>query len=122
MIVKLLKTDDDYRQALKRIDELWEARLNTPEGDELELLITLVQAYEDKHHPVYPPDPVEAIKIAMEEQGLKNIDVAPYFGSTSRVSEVLNRKRGLTLDMIRKLHKHLKIPIEVLIGLEAENA
>ena len=92
-----------------------DARLGTPEGDRLDVLVTLVEAYEARHHPVPPPDPIDAIKFHMEQQGLTTKDLEPILGHRGRVSEVLNRKRPLTLAMIRRLHASLGIPAEVLI-------
>ena len=115
MNIHPVKTDQDYHAALERIEALWSAEPETPEGNELDILVTLVSAYEEKNHPVPPPSPVEAIKFIMEQKGLKQADLIPYIGSRPRVSEVLNRKRKLTLSMIRALHSHLGIPAEVLI-------
>jgi HTH-type transcriptional regulator/antitoxin HigA len=115
--VNPIKTEADYEYALARVEMLMDAEINTPEGDELDILATLIQAYEAKHYPIAPPDPVEAIKYEMEFKNLKRKDLEPYLGSRSRVSEVLNRKRGLSIDMIRNLHKGLGIPLESLIGV-----
>lgn len=112
-----IKTEADYEAALARIEALWGAEEDTPEGDELEVLFTLVEAYEAKHYPIEPPDPVEAIKFEMENRGLKRKDLEPYIGSRGRVSEVLNRKRSLSIEMIRSLHKGLGIPLESLVGV-----
>jgi HTH-type transcriptional regulator / antitoxin HigA len=116
MEIKPIKNERDYRKALKEIDELMDARPNTPEGDRLDVLVTLVDAWEDKHWPIDLPDPVEAILFAMEQRGLTRRDLEPYIGSRARVAEVLNHKRPLTLPMIRRLHHGLGIPAEVLIG------
>ena len=113
---KLLKTESDYNEALKRIEELFDAEAGTAEADELELLVALVELYEKEHFPIEAPDPVSAIKFRMEQEGLTNTDMIVYFGSKSRVSEVLNRKRGLSLSMIRKLSLGLGIPASVLIN------
>jgi len=115
MKLKLIKTEADHEAALERIDQLFDAVPGTPEGDELDLLVHLVEAFEEREHPIGLPDPVEAIRFRMDQQGLKNADLVPYLGSKSRVSEVLNRKRTLTLAMVRKLHAGLGIPAEVLI-------
>lgn len=115
MELKPIKTEEDYEEALAKIDELWEAEPETPEGDLLDLLTTLVEAYEEKHHPILPPDPVEAILHLMESQGLKRRDLIPYLGSRARVSEVINRKRPLSLNMIRKLQAGLGISAEILV-------
>ena len=116
MTIKPIKTKRDYQTALKQIERLWDAKRNTPKGDRLEVLVTLVEAYEQKHYKVEPPDPVEAIKFRMEQLGLKASDLAKILGGRSRVSEVLNRKRKLTVDMMRSLRKRLDIPAESLLG------
>ena len=112
---RLIKTEADYEAALKRMEELFDCQPDTPEGDEFELLVKLVEIYEQEKYPIDNPDPVEAIKFRMEQEGLSNTDMIVYFGSKSRVSEVLNRKRGLSLSMIRKLSSGLDIPAAVLI-------
>ena len=116
MDIQPIKTEADYDHTLAEINELWGAEPDTPEGDRLDILMTLVEAYETKHHPIDPPDPVDAILFRMEQQGLTRKDLEPILGSRSRVSEVLNRKRTLSLDMVRKLHKQLNIPLESLVG------
>jgi len=116
MTIKPIKTERDYHKALKEIERLWDAKPNTPKGDRLEVLVTLVEAYEQKHCKVEPPDPVEAIKFRMEQLGLKSSDLAKILGGRSRVSEVLNRKRKLTVDMMRSLRKRSDIPAESLLG------
>jgi len=116
MTIKPIKTERDYRTALKEIERLWDAKPNTPKGDRLEVLVTLVEAYERKHYKIEPPDPVEAIKFRMEQLGLKASDLAKILGGRSRVSEVLNRKRRLTVEMMRSLRKRLDIPAESLLG------
>ena len=113
--ISLIKTESDYEKALERIDEIFDALPDTPEGDELELLTTLVCLYEEKNYPIDFPDPIDAIKFTMEQQNLRQVDLVPYFGSKSKVSEVLSRKRPLSLSMIRKLSKGLHIPAEILI-------
>jgi HTH-type transcriptional regulator / antitoxin HigA len=115
MEIKPIKTELDYTGAIQRIEALWGAKKDTPAGDELDLLITLVEAYEMKHFPIAPPDPVDAIKFRMEQMGMTNSDMVKYIGSQSRVSEILNRKRKLTLGMIKSLYKDLKISPEVLL-------
>jgi len=115
MEIKPIKTAADHRAALREIDQLWNAQPDTPEGDRLDMLITLVDAWEDKHEPIGPPDPIEAIKLRMEEQDLTRKDMETYLGSRQRVSDILNRKRPLSLTMIRKLSRGLGIPAEVLI-------
>jgi HTH-type transcriptional regulator/antitoxin HigA len=118
---KLIKNAREYRMALRRIERLMDARRGTSQGDELELLATLVELYEDEHAPVLPPDPVEAIRFRMEQSGMEAKDLVPFIGARSRVSEVLHRRRALTLNMIRRLHHGLGIPAELLLG-EAEAA
>ncbi len=116
MEIKPIKTEQDYNESIKRIDELWGAKKDTPKGDELDLLCTLVESYEMKHYPIAPPDPIDAIKFRMEQMGMTKTDMAKYLGSQSRVSEVLNRKRKLTLKMVKSLYKGLKIPAEILLA------
>jgi len=115
MEIRPIKNNRDYREALKKIERLMDARPNT-EGDRLDVLVTLVGAWEEKHWPIDLPDPVEAILFAMEHRGLSRRDLEPFIGSRARVAEVLNHKRSLTLPMIRRLHEGLGIPAEVLIG------
>jgi len=115
MNIKPLKTDADWRAALTRIDELWNAAPDTPAGDELDVLAMLVEAYEAARCEMLPPDPIDAIKFRIEQMELAPADVAPFFGGRNRVSEVLNRKRRLTVSMMRRLHKELGIPAEVLL-------
>ena len=116
MNIKPIKNNRDYQKALKEIDRLMDARANTPQGDRLDVLVTLVEAWEEKHWPMDLPDPVEAILFAMEHRGLSRRDLEPFIGSRARVAEVLNHKRSLTLPMIRRLHEGLGIPAEVLIN------
>ncbi len=116
MGIKVLKTEKDYNQALKRLEEIFHAQAGTKEGDEAELLTILIEKYEEEHFPIEAPDPVEAIKFRMEQMGMTNKDLAEVLGYKSRVSEVLNRKRKLTLRMIKRLHEKLKIPYESLIA------
>ncbi len=115
MNIKPIKTDTDYRAALKEIKALMSAELDSPEGEKLDVLVTLVEAYERKHYPLDLPDPVEAIKFEMEQKGLSVKDLEPMIGKSNRVYEVLNHKRSLTLKMIRRLHEQLGIPAESLI-------
>jgi HTH-type transcriptional regulator/antitoxin HigA len=115
MDIKPIKNDRDYRRALKEIATLMDARPNSPDGDRLDVLATLVEAWEEKHYPIDPPDSVEAIRFAMEQRGLSRHDLEAHIGSRARVSEVLNRKRPLTLPMIRKLHVAFGIPADVVI-------
>ena len=116
MNIRPIKTEEDYTAALDRIEELWGAKKDTSEGDELDLLVTLVESYEIKHFPISPPDPIDAIKFRMEQMGMTNSDMVKYLGSQSRVSEILNKRRKLTLGMIKSLYKGLKIPAEVLLA------
>ncbi len=116
MDIKPIRSEKDYRKALKRIESLWDAKPKSVEYDELEVLTTLVEAYEEKQHPIDPPDPIEAIQFRMEQLGLSRKDLEPYIGPRGRVSEVLGRKRGISLSMIRKLHRGLGIPAEVLLA------
>ena len=116
MDIKPIKNNRDYQKALKEIDRLMDARANTPQGDRLDVLVTLVEAWEEKHWPIDLPDPVEAILFAMEQRGLSRRDLEPFIGSRARVAEVLSHKRSLTLPMIRRLHQGLGIPAEVLIS------
>ncbi len=115
MDIKPIKTDADYRAALKEIETLMMAEPDTPEGEKLDVLVTLVEAYERKHYPLALPDPVEAIKFEMEQKGLTVKDLEPMIGKSNRVYEVLNHKRSLTLKMIWRLHEQLGIPAESLI-------
>lgn len=115
MEIKPIRTKKDYEAALKEIGRLFDAASGTREGDRLEVLATLVETYEEKHHQIFPPNPIDAIRYYMESRGLTRSDMEKYIGSRARVSEVLNRKRALTMVMIRNLHKGLGIPAEVLI-------
>ena len=116
MNIRPIKTEQDYNSALQRIEELWGAKKDTPEGDELDLLVTIVESFEMKHYPIAPPDPIDAIKFRMEQMGMSKADMVKYLGSQSRVSEILNRKRKLTLKMVKSLYKGLKIPAEILLA------
>lgn len=116
MEIKPIKTETDYINSLKRIEELWGAKKDSQEGDELDLLCTLVESYEMHHYPIAPPDPVDAIKFRMEQSGMTKSDLVKYLGHQSRVSEVLNKKRKLTLKMVRALYNELKIPADVLLN------
>ena len=115
MEIKPIKNEVDYEAALQEIERLFNAVPDTPEGDKLEVLTTLVEAYEDKHYSIPMPDPIDAILYHVESRGLSRRDLEPYIGSRARVSEVLNRKRPLTMEMIRNLHRELGIPAEILI-------
>ncbi len=116
MEIKPIKTEADYDAVLQEVERLMDTDVepNTPDGDHLEVLVTLVEAYEAKHHPMELPDPIEAIKSRMEDLELTRKDLEPLIGNRGRVSEILNRKRVLTMTMIRKLHEALRIPLEVL--------
>ena len=115
MTSKIIKTEKDYNLALKRLEEIFDAKKGTKHGDELELLSLLIDNFEKEKHAIDLPDPIEAIKFRMEQLGYKQKDLAEVIGLKSRVSEILNRKRKLTLEMIRKLHDVLGIPTEVLV-------
>ena len=115
MDIRPIKTEADYQAALAEIERLFDAPPGTPEGDRLEVLATLVEAYENKHYNLPLPDPIEAIRYYMESRGLSRRDLEPYIGSRGRVSEILNRKRPFSIEMIRRLHAGLGIPAEVLI-------
>ncbi|NUM49337.1 MAG: transcriptional regulator [Anaerolineales bacterium] len=115
MDISPIRTEEEYENALQEIEQLWGAPFGSPEGDKLDVLATLVAAYEEKHYPIAPPDPIEAILHLMESQGLSRRDLEPYLGSRARVSEVLNRRRPLTLNMIRNLQEQLGISADILI-------
>jgi len=111
-----IQGEEDYRKALKKAGEIWDAEPGTPEADELEALLPLIEDYEEAHYPIDPPDPIEAIKVRMEQLGLNRKDLEPCIGSRGRVSDILNRRRPLTLSMIRKLSEKLGLPGDVLIA------
>jgi HTH-type transcriptional regulator/antitoxin HigA len=113
--VRPIRTKRDYEAALKEVGRLWGAKAGTSEGDRLDVLATLIDAYETEHYPMDPPDPIEAIKFRMEQQGLTRRDLEGIIGTRTRVAEILNRKRGLSIAMIRRLNERLGIPAEVLI-------
>jgi HTH-type transcriptional regulator / antitoxin HigA len=115
MTIKAIKTEADYNQVLKRLEEIFHAPVDSEEGDEAEILSILIEKYEDEHYPIDAPDPIEAIKFRMEQMGMDNKDLAEIIGYKSRVSEIFSRKRKLTLKMIRNLHEKLNIPYESLI-------
>jgi HTH-type transcriptional regulator/antitoxin HigA len=115
MDIKPIRNEKDYQNALNRLEEIFDAKRGTEEGDELEILSILIDNYENEHFPIDMPDPIEAIKFRMEQMGMKQKDLAEVFGFKSRVSEILNKKRKLTLEMVRNLHTKLHIPTEVLI-------
>jgi HTH-type transcriptional regulator/antitoxin HigA len=113
--LKPIRSEADYEAALAEVERLWSAKTGTPDGDHLDVLVTLIDAYEAEHYPMDPPDPIEAIKFRMEQQGLTRKDLEPIIGTRTRVAEVLNRRRGLSIDMIRRLHERLGISADVLI-------
>jgi HTH-type transcriptional regulator / antitoxin HigA len=113
--LKPIRSEAEHASALEEVERLWGAPVGSAEGDRLDVLITLIEAYEAKHYPMDPPDPIDAILFRMEAQGLTRRDLEPYIGSRARVSEVLNRQRGLSIDMIRRLHEGLGISADVLI-------
>ena len=115
MNIKPIKTRADYTEALQAVENLMNAKIDTPDGDSLDVLVTLIEAYEEKHYPILPPEPVEAIIHQMESQGLSRKDLIPFLGSRARVSEILNKKRALSINMIRKLQNGLGISAEILI-------
>jgi HTH-type transcriptional regulator/antitoxin HigA len=115
MKIKVIKTEADYNKALKRLEVIFDAPANTPDGDEAELLGILIEKYEDEHYPIEAPDPIEAIKFRMEQMEMNNKDLAKVIGYKSRVSEIFTRKRKLNLKMIRNLHEKMNIPYESLI-------
>ena len=114
MNIKPIKNEQNYDEALQKIEKLMSAKPNTPQMDELEILTTLVEAYEEQHYKIDAPNPIDAIKFRMEQEGLKQKDLVAIIGSKSRVSEILNKKRKLTIEMIRNLNTQLHIPIESL--------
>jgi HTH-type transcriptional regulator/antitoxin HigA len=121
MEIKPIRNEVDYQAALQEIENLFESQLGTPEGDRMEVLVTLVEAYEAKNFPIpEPDDPVEVLKYYMESRGLSRSDMIAYLGSKERVSEVLNHKRGLSLGMIRRLHHGLGIPADLIMGEQAD--
>lgn len=115
MKYKLIKTNKEYQLALERLEQIFDAKKGSADADELELLSILIEQYEDKHYPIHNPDPIEAIKFRMEQMGYTQTDLANAIGLKSRASEILNKKRKLTLDMIRSLHEKMHIPIELLV-------
>lgn len=116
MKIRPIRSEADYDEALANIEQLWGSKPGTPRGDKLDVLLVLVDAYEAEHHPIDPPDPIEAIKFRVDQQNLSRKDLEPYIGSRGRVTEVINGTRPLTLPMIRRLHQGLHIPLESLIG------
>jgi HTH-type transcriptional regulator/antitoxin HigA len=119
MTIVPIKSKRDYERALRRIEQLMDAKANTKAGDELDVLTTLVEVYEAKHYAICPPDPIEAIRFRMDQLGLTRKDLEAMLGGRGRVSEIFTRKRRLSLEMIRQLHRRLHIPLESLIGAAA---
>ena len=116
MTIKPIRNDEELKAAFQRLEAIFQAEAETPEADEMEVLVTLIEAYENKHYPITPPDPIAAIIFRMEQQNLNAKDLEAYIGSSGRVSEVLNRKRPLSLRMIKRLHDGLRIPYESLLA------
>ncbi len=115
MNIRPVRTEADHRRALREIEKLWGAKKGTSRGDRLDVLVTLVEDYERRHHPIGPPDPIEAIRFRMDQEGWSRADLARLLGGRNRVSEVFSRRRALSVGMIRKLHEGLGIPADVLI-------
>ena len=115
MNIKPIRNDKDLQMSFQRLENVFQAEEGTSEADEMEILVTLIEAYENKHYPITPPDPIEAIKFRMQQQGLTAKDLRAFIGSSGRVSEVLNHKRPLSLKMIKRLHDGLNIPYESLL-------
>lgn len=116
MTIKPIRSDEDLHTAFRRLEAVFHAEEGTAEADEMEVLVALIEAYENKYYEIFPADPVDAIKFRMDQQGLTARDLEPYIGPSGRVSEVLNRKRPLSLRMIRRLHDGLRIPYESLLA------
>ncbi|MCU0418564.1 MAG: transcriptional regulator [Cyclobacteriaceae bacterium] len=114
--IKPIRSEADYNKALGRVDELWGSKKRTDSGDELEIWVTLIEAYEAKKYPIGPPDPIDAIEFFMEQKNLKRVDLAKIVGSKGLVSDVLNRKKPLTIKMIKSLHANLGVPYEALLA------
>ncbi|MFC2110909.1 type II toxin-antitoxin system HigA family antitoxin [Bacteroidota bacterium] len=115
MEIKAIKTEDDYNKALNRLEEIFDAPVNSPEGDEAEILTILIENFEEEYYPIVAPDPIEAIRFRMEQMNMNKKDLAEVIGYKSRVSEIFSKKRKLSLNMIRKLHKKLRIPYDSLM-------
>jgi HTH-type transcriptional regulator / antitoxin HigA len=122
MEIHPIRNQRDHAKALREIERLWGARARTPEADKLEVLVTLVDAYEAKHHPIDPPDPIDAILFRLEQMGLTRADLVSILGSRARVSEVLNRRRPLSITMISNLRDKLGISADILIGSQSHAA
>jgi HTH-type transcriptional regulator/antitoxin HigA len=114
--IKPIRNEDDLRAAFQRLEAIFQSEAGTPEADEMEVLVTLIEVYENRHYPIHPANPIEAIKFCMDQQGLTPRDLEPYIGPSGRVSEVLSGKRGLSLSMIKRLHDGLRIPYESLLA------
>ncbi len=119
--LKPIRTEADHERAMTEVERLWGAKSGTPEGDRLDVLVTLVEAYEKEAYPFDPPDPIEAIQFRMEQLGLSRRDLEPFIGSRARVAEVMNRKRGLSIDMIRRLNDGLGISADIIISPTRED-
>jgi HTH-type transcriptional regulator / antitoxin HigA len=119
--IRPIRSERDYEKTLAEVESLWGKKCGTPEGDRLDVLATLIDAYEAEHHPMDPPDPVEAIRFRMEQQGLTRKDLEPLIGTRTRVAEVMSRKRSLSISMIRRLHQNLGISADVLIRQSRDN-
>ena len=115
MDIKPIRSEADYEEVLAEVEQLWGSAPDTPEGGKLEVLFTLIEKYEEEHYPILPPDPIDALEYYMESRGLTRRELEVYIGSSGRVSEILSRKRKLSLKMIRNLHNELGIPADVLI-------
>jgi HTH-type transcriptional regulator / antitoxin HigA len=120
--VKPIRSERDYESALKEVERLWGAKAGTRDGDRLDVLATLIDAYESEHYPMDPPDPIDAIMFRMEQQGLTRRDLEAVIGTRTRVAEILNRRRGLSIGMIRRLHERFGISAEVLIRPSRKSA
>ncbi|QKL04261.1 transcriptional regulator [Pseudomonas sp. NY5710] len=116
MNIKPICNEDDLRAAFQRLEAIFQSEAGTPEADEMEVLVALIEVYENRHYPIHPANPIEAIKFCMDQQGLTPRDLEPYIGPSGRVSEVLSGKRGLSLSMIKRLHDGLRIPYESLLA------
>jgi len=116
MNIKPIRNDEDLTAAFRQLEKVFQAEEGTPEADERDILVALIEVYENAHYPITPPDPIEAIKFRMEQQGLTARNLEPYIGSSGRVSEILNRKRPLSLRMVKRLHESLRIPYESLLA------
>jgi HTH-type transcriptional regulator / antitoxin HigA len=121
-VVKPIRTEADYEAALAEVERLWGAKAGTPKGDRLDVLATLIDAYENEHYPMDPPDPIPAIKFRMDQQGLSRKDLEGIIGTRTRIAEVLNGRRGLSINMIRRLNQKLGIPADILIRRSRKRA